>query len=169
MSQNETVKKDSQTTILVEGIDCENEVNLIEDVLWRVEGVVDVRTNILKGEVTISHDGTCEPTNILKTVSGAGFSARLNSDKAIGSKTRGQKGRFLSVLVSGSATGMGLLLMWTQWLGLFGERMSFAIAIVAGAWFILPKAIVASKRRRPDMNLLMTVAVTGAVGIGEWS
>src|SRR6185295_18919555 len=32
----------------------------------------------------------------------------------------------------------------------------------------LPKAWLALQRLRPDMNLLMTIAVVGAVGIGEW-
>lgn len=169
LSQSKTLNQDAETTILVEGIDCENEVNLIENALWRVEGVMNVRTNIMKGEVTIIHDGTCDPKNILRTVSGAGFSANLNLDKGATTSSGGQKGRLLSVLVSGCATGVGLLLMWMGWLAPVGERASFGIAIVAGAWFIVPKAIAAARRRRPDMNLLMTVAVTGAIGIGEWS
>ncbi len=31
-----------------------------------------------------------------------------------------------------------------------------------GGWFILPKALFSAKNLRPDMNLLMTVAVVGA-------
>ena len=45
----------------------------------------------------------------------------------------------------------------------------FAIAIVSGGWFILPKAIRALRHFALDMNVLMTVAVIGAVAIGEWS
>jgi Cd2+/Zn2+-exporting ATPase len=44
----------------------------------------------------------------------------------------------------------------------------YLFATVAGAWFITPKAIYAAKALRPDMNLLMLVAVIGAIGIGEW-
>jgi len=47
-------------------------------------------------------------------------------------------------------------------------RILYGLAIVAGAWFIVPKAWIAARRFRPDMNLLMTIAVAGAVGIGEW-
>ena len=36
----------------------------------------------------------------------------------------------------------------------------YVIAIVSGAWFIIPKAIYAARALRPDMNLLMLVAVT---------
>jgi len=41
-------------------------------------------------------------------------------------------------------------------------------AIVSGGWFILPKALVAARKLRPDMNLLMSIAIIGAIWIGEW-
>jgi Cd2+/Zn2+-exporting ATPase len=47
-------------------------------------------------------------------------------------------------------------------------RILYALGILSGAWRILPKAWLAARRLRPDMNLLMTVAVLGAVAIGEW-
>ncbi len=48
------------------------------------------------------------------------------------------------------------------------SRIFYVLAIGAGTWFVLPKALFAIRRIRPDMNLLMTLAVIGAVGIGEW-
>ena len=47
-------------------------------------------------------------------------------------------------------------------------RILYGTAILAGSWFVAPKAWYAVRRFRPDMNLLMTVAVIGAVAIGEW-
>lgn len=47
-------------------------------------------------------------------------------------------------------------------------KVSFGIAIIAGGWFIFPKALYACKRLKPDMNLLMTIAVIGAIGINQW-
>lgn len=44
----------------------------------------------------------------------------------------------------------------------------YLLSIMAGVWTVLPKAWVAAKRLRPDMNLLMVVAVVGAVAIGQW-
>jgi Zn2+/Cd2+-exporting ATPase len=49
-----------------------------------------------------------------------------------------------------------------------GARAAYLLAIVAGGFYVAPKAWLAARRLRPDMNLLMTVAVAGAVGIGEW-
>lgn len=35
-------------------------------------------------------------------------------------------------------------------------------------WFVAPKALLAARRVKPDMNLLMTVAVIGAAILGDW-
>ncbi|KZK99733.1 MULTISPECIES: cation-translocating P-type ATPase [unclassified Pseudovibrio] len=44
----------------------------------------------------------------------------------------------------------------------------YMLAIVAGLRLVAPKGWYALKTLRPDMNLLMLVAVAGAIGIGEW-
>ena len=43
----------------------------------------------------------------------------------------------------------------------------YALAIGCGGFYVLPKAWLAARRLQPDMNLLMTLAVLGAIGIGE--
>jgi len=47
-------------------------------------------------------------------------------------------------------------------------RAFYALAILAGFWLVLPRAWASARRLRPDMNVLMTVAVLGALAIGEW-
>ena len=44
----------------------------------------------------------------------------------------------------------------------------YALAILCGARFVIPKAWLSAVRLRPDMNLLMMVAVIGAIALGEW-
>jgi len=44
----------------------------------------------------------------------------------------------------------------------------YALAAVAGGWYVFPKALIAARWLRPDMNLLMTLAVIGALLIREW-
>jgi Cd2+/Zn2+-exporting ATPase len=47
------------------------------------------------------------------------------------------------------------------------SQVLYALAILAGAWYVLPRAWLAIRRLRPDTNLHMTAAVLGAVGIGD--
>ena len=47
-------------------------------------------------------------------------------------------------------------------------RVLYGFAILAGGWYVASKALFSARRLRPDMNLLMTIAVLGAVAIGEW-
>lgn len=44
----------------------------------------------------------------------------------------------------------------------------YVLGIGAGIWLVLPKAWHSAVSLRPDINLLMTIAVVGAVAIGEW-
>jgi len=87
-------------------------------------------------------------------------------------------------VVSGSATVAGFLLH-AALAGGFGAalgregmggghavplaaRMVYAVAVLAGLVTVAPKAWLALRRFRPDMNLLMTIAVFGALVNGEW-
>jgi len=44
----------------------------------------------------------------------------------------------------------------------------YMLGILAGVWHVLRKAWHSAIGLRPDMNLLMTIAVIGAAAIGEW-
>ncbi len=48
------------------------------------------------------------------------------------------------------------------------EATAYAAAIALGVRYVLPKAWFAARRLRPDINMLMVIAVAGAIGIGEW-
>ncbi|MTH95498.1 cation-translocating P-type ATPase [Roseibium sp. RKSG952] len=48
------------------------------------------------------------------------------------------------------------------------EMGLFMLAILFGGWLVAPKAWSSFRRLSPDMNLLMIVAVAGAVGLGDY-
>jgi Cd2+/Zn2+-exporting ATPase len=61
----------------------------------------------------------------------------------------------------GSATPGTATLPFASWLLYLG-------AIVSGAWYVVPKALYAIRTIRPDMYVLMLVAVAGAMVLGDW-
>lgn len=75
--------------------------------------------------------------------------------------------RHALVMASGSLLMLGILL---HWLGIkpdFIATTCFALSTLAGGLLVAPAAWGALKKRRLDMNVLMTVAVAGAWIIGE--
>ncbi|MBL9184053.1 MAG: cadmium-translocating P-type ATPase [Verrucomicrobiaceae bacterium] len=71
------------------------------------------------------------------------------------------------VIASGALLGLGMLLQWLK----LGPSMlhtgCFAFATLAGGLLVFPAAFKALKKLRLDMNVLMTVAVSGAWLVGE--
>jgi Cd2+/Zn2+-exporting ATPase len=158
-----------QTTLQVAGVDCAEEASAIQRVLRPMAGVREVRVNIMSGKAIIVHDEHTTPEALIKAIGSVGLKATREGEKSDDGAQQTQKQRFASVSISGAFTLLGLLVHWTY---LSPEPVAvglFVAAIISGAWFIAPKAIAAARRLAPDMNLLMTIAVLGAAGIGEWS
>jgi Cd2+/Zn2+-exporting ATPase len=75
--------------------------------------------------------------------------------------------RRLATIISGVGVVVGLACHWLhapEW----AEIAAFVVAVISGGWFIAPEALAATQRFAPDMNLLMSIAVVGAMFIGAW-
>lgn len=67
----------------------------------------------------------------------------------------------LAAAVGSEGAGLAEVVPWPA-------RLAYVVGIAAGLWVVAPKAWYALRGLRPDMNLLMTIAVAGAVALGEW-
>ena len=123
----------------------------------------------MSGKAIIAHDESITPEVLIKVIDAAGLKAIREGEKASDDAQQRQKQRLLSVSISGAFTLLGLLMHWTHFAPKSVALGCFLVAIISGGWFIAPKAVAAARRFAPDMNLLMTIAVLGAAGIGEWS
>jgi Zn2+/Cd2+-exporting ATPase len=166
---NSSAAGQMQTTLQVAGVDCAEEVSLIQRALKPLVGVREVRVNIMSGKAIIVHDETITPDVLIKVIGDAGLKAIREGEKAGDEAEQRQKQRLLSVSTSGVFALLGLLVHWTHSAPETATIALFLAAIISGGWFIAPKAVAAARRLAPDMNLLMTIAVLGAAGIGEWS
>lgn len=149
-------------------MDCADEVETMERALKPLPGVRDVRVNLMGGKVLVAHDATITPEQLIAAIGKAGLKA--SPDQIVAHEpANAQRSRLISVAVSGALTGVGLVAQWSNLAPVPVRIGLFACAIIAGGWFIFPKALGAARRRSLDMNVLMTVAVLGAAAIGEWS
>jgi Cd2+/Zn2+-exporting ATPase len=146
-----------------------DEVAILETTLKGIQGVRDVRANLMASKITVTHDAGVTPQSLINAITLTGMKATLPGPmggQPIGGALRVQ---IIAVALSAIFTGIGLALQWSKIEPEAVHIVVFGAAVISGGWFIFPKAVAAARRFLPDMNLLMTVAVIGAAIIGEWA
>lgn len=173
-----------ETIYNVTGLDCAEEVATLRDVLAPLPGVGNLKFDVLNARMTVAYDRSrIQPADIEIAVSRTGMRARpildtqADGEPALANWQRWS--RTISTAISGVLLLLGfithgLLAGWSAAMGghatavLLMPRVLYVGAVISGTWMILPKSWHALRRVRPDMNLLMTIAVAGAIGIGEY-
>jgi len=152
-----------QTKLIVSNLCCAEEVRTIEKTVQELPGVQEVRANLLNRTVVVTHDLSMTTSELIRALTQVGMEASREQGEI------SRLGNWHLILTVFSAIGLavGLASHWLHGSEVF-EKGAFAIAIVTGGWFIAPKAWLALKRLSPDMNLLMSIATLGALGIGAW-
>lgn len=151
----------------VSGLDCAEEVAVLKAEVGPVVGGADkLAFDVLNGKMIVS-SGAIDPERVIQAVARTGMKARPWASAPAEDRDGHRKLQAAMVGASGAMTGLGYLLDMAG-TGPVPSRAAFAAAILIGLWIVLPKALLAARRLRPDMNLLMTVAVIGAIGLGDW-
>lgn len=178
-------------TYRISGMDCANEVEALKRTVGIVPGVAALDFNLLKGTMEVTVSGAeFSDAAILAAVRSAGLSAVRADDTcptgvcAVELGYWQKNGRTLLCWLSGLLVLAGFI-SHTLLHGNILDALSggesrgahqvplvsvafYAAAVIVGGWFIAPKAVAAAKRMQPDMNLLMTIAVIGAMAISQW-
>lgn len=175
--------KTPRSEFRVEGLDCAEEAAALKDALRDVQGIEELRFDPLNAKMTVlcTPEG-CDTDAIVSAVASTGMRAvPWTLDPAETPRSFwARRGRGVVTTASGCLLAAGLgthgIASGSLLQALGGGETApplaaillYASAAIAGAWFVVPKAIASARRLRPDMNLLMTLAVLGAAGIGEW-
>jgi Zn2+/Cd2+-exporting ATPase len=146
----------------VAGLDCSEEVTAIERTLKPLPGVLSVQAEIIASKVTVFHDGRLSRPVLAETINKTGVTVQNEKQGE-----RGASADTILVAASGIATGFGLLLQWFGFKEPWQSDAAFLVAILTGGWLVFPKAARSVRALSLDMNVLMTMAVLGAVAIGE--
>lgn len=170
----------------IRGMDCAEEIAILRrEIGPLVGGEGNLSFDLLKARMTVA--APVSEREIVTAVERTGMRAQVWKEGSEGAEPVGiwqRWGRTVLTTVSGVGTLTGFAThAWiagglTEAVGSEGTglahavpiaaRILYGIAILAGVWTVLPKAWFALRRLRPDMNLLMVIAVVGAVIIGEW-
>ena len=172
----------------ISGMDCAEEVAILKRAVGPVVGSEELLSfDILQGRMGVAAEaGDVPDDEIVRAVAQTAMQARrvlANSSAAPVHDDGNSARRKTLTIISGVATDAAFSLHVAQQgiqnaLGReglaeaatmpWGVRLLYLIGVLAGVWTVLPKALYAARRLQPDMNLLMTIAVVGAIAIGEW-
>jgi Cd2+/Zn2+-exporting ATPase len=175
----------SGRSYLVSGLDCAEEVAILNRVVGpMVGGAEHLAFDIINGRMTILESAeTVSDDEVAQLVASTGMSAKpWDAENAAEGQAAHLARQRLFTALSGGFWAAGFLWHVVETgmggaLGLFSghgeapmplaEAGLFAVAIIFGVWLVAPKAWSSAQRLSPDMNLLMVVAVAGAIGLGE--
>lgn len=152
----------------IDGIDCADCARHLEDMVLKVKGVKSADINFVTAKMRVASDERLVSDQLInKAVKTAGY--KITSDRS-GIKSSVQDflpNSQLSVILSGLFIFTGaLLLVFTS--SELSAVISVIIGIIIGGTPIAQKGIMEARNFKPGMNVLMTVAVIGAMVIGEW-
>lgn len=160
----------------VHGMDCAEEVTLLKRELIPLLGDEDrLGFDLLNGKLTVDTSSLyVSRTDLLAAIERTGLKSEPWQKDDAARKDQSfwkQHQRSILTSVSGLLGLSGVVFQMAAGESEFVPIASIAlysIGIVAGLLMVLPKAWRSLISLRPDMNLLMSVAVIGAVLIGEW-
>lgn len=155
------------TSLRIEAMDCPTEERLLRDALGRVPAVEDLDFNLMQRLLRVQHRfDSIEP--LQKLVASLGMQAEPVAENAPAPAQPTQQKPWWPLALAGVAAAGAEFFEWfaigPQWL-----VAALAIAAILGAG--LPtyrKGWIALKNRNLNINALMSIAVTGAMLIGQW-
>lgn len=162
----------------IAGMDCVEEVAALRRALGTVVGGEEhLAFDLLNRRLTVK-DTTVAPAAIMEAVAKTGMRAELWSGREKQEQDSRSSVWNRSLFWTASSGGFLVvaLLIWAlragdllpEATGVILECLVLAVSIACGLRLVGPKAIRAARNLRPDMNLLMTIAVVGAIVIGEY-
>lgn len=168
----------------IEELDCAEECNVLKRAFKAQEGIKQIDFDVLSSQMIVTYDpNVLDSEKILQMIKSTGMTGKLyektEAEEALSFWKK--HGRLILCVFSGLFLVLGFILQLigpTEFSDIGGfslkyERVPlpsailYLLAIVSGGWFVAPKALASAKRFTPDMNVLMVVAVIGAIAIGQ--
>lgn len=157
----------AESAFRIEGMDCREEVEILERRLRRLVGVESLAADVLTQRLRVSYDAAkVSASAIAAAVAETGMRAWLEHEQP-SAMAPTARARQALVMGSGAALALGFGL---QLAGFSGRAFlpAFVTAILTGGIYTVRRAFSAARVFSLDINVLMLLAVAGAMAIGEW-
>ncbi|PKQ42094.1 heavy metal translocating P-type ATPase [Pseudomonas sp. YY-1] len=167
-SADELLSGPLNTRIRIEQMDCPTEERLIRDALGRLPGVAGLQFNLLQRVLTVSHDQGAL-AQVVQAIRALGFTAQVGDENTADQPAAPlvQKPWWPLALAGVVATASEVVHfaeLGPDWL----VALLAVAAILMCGLNTYKKGWIALKNRNLNINALMSIAVTGAVLIGQW-
>jgi len=168
MSTCQVCELHAESTFKIEGMDCHEEVAILEHRLKRLAGLEALDADVISQRLRIKYDAAkLSAGSIAEAVAQTGMRAWLEHEEPAPVAASAVTRQRLLVL-SGTAFAAGLA---GRFLGVSGSVawIPFVLSIVLGGVFTARRGWVSIRSGILDINALMVLAVGGAMVLGEWS
>ena len=157
----------AESVFKIEGMDCHEEVAILERRLTKLTGLEALDADVVGQRLKIKYDAAKLSTaSIAEAVAQTGMRAWLEHEAP--RPVAGSRWRERMVYLSGAALAIGLIVQFAGATGPIAWIPHLA-TIVLGGIYTARKAWTSLASRHLDINVLMMVAVAGAISLGEWS
>jgi Zn2+/Cd2+-exporting ATPase len=157
----------AESVFKIEGMDCHEEVAILQKRLGKLTGLEAISADVLQQRLTITYDAAkLNTSTIAEAVAQTGMRAWLEHEQPVGPSPSAATRR-LFVILSGVFVGTGMALEFAG-IDRRAAMTAYAAAIASGGFYSVRRALHAARSLALDINVLMLVAVAGAVALGEW-
>src|SRR5260221_7442095 len=158
----------AESVFKIEGMDCHEEVAILEKRLKRLTGLEALDADVLSQRLSVKYDAAkLNASAIAEAVAQTGMRAWLEHEQPTGVAPSAATRR-VYVVTSGILIGAGLVLEYFK----ADHRAvvaAYVLAIGSGGVYSGRRAMHAARSLALDINVLMLVAVCGAMVLGQWS
>ncbi|NLM47009.1 MAG: cation-translocating P-type ATPase [Firmicutes bacterium] len=150
-----------EKTLRVEGLDCADCARRLEEGICRLDGIQECSLSYTTGRLYLRYNGTLD--QVRELAAAYGYSLRESDEEDRGEAVARQR-----VMQAAIAAAVLLAAALTARFSGTVSAIFLFLTIVIGGRTTFARAWAALRRRQLDMNVLMTVAVCGALLLREW-